>query len=151
MLLFIYKVITKLFLFYWFWWIISLDTTKNVIKKYIDFDLANLLYLNQFVIKWCHTHHKYHISNWIILYNWKIIAIVLHYLKLSQWLPRRDDLNGGVFILCADDQIWIFFTPGILLFYRNICNIDGDIAENVTEICDVFDVLKIKKISFIFQ
>jgi hypothetical protein len=32
------------------------------------------------------------------------------------------------------------FTPRILLFYRNICNIDGDIAENVTEICDVFDV-----------
>ena len=123
---------------------------KNVIKKCIDYDLANLLYLNQFVIKWCHTHHKYHILYWILLYNWNLIAIVLLYLKLSQWQPRRDDLYGLVFILGADDQILMihaictFFTPRILLFYRNICNIDGDIAENVNEICGVFDVYKIK-------
>jgi hypothetical protein len=30
---------------------IMLDTTKNVFKKYIDFDEGNLLYLNQLVIK----------------------------------------------------------------------------------------------------
>ena len=121
---------------------------KKCDQKIYRFCLANSLYLNQFVIKWCHTHHKYHISYWILLYNWNLIVIVLLYLKLSQWQPRRDDLYGRVFILGAVDQILMihaictFFTPRILLFYRNICNIDGDIAENVTKICDVFDVLK---------
>ena len=77
-------------------------------KLYTDFREEKLRFLHQFVIKRCQIYHKYYIYNWFPPWNRWIIAFVLHSLKISQGLTRRDDLYGEVCITCIDDKVLMF-------------------------------------------